>query len=297
MNESEQIITHYLLGELSEAERVALEERYFTDLQVFDKIVKAENELVDDYARGRLSPQLRERFEQYYLAHPKRRERMKFAQAFVTRLDQSEAIHFVADAQAKLAPGWWRRLELLGDSRALAFATALALLLALGAGWLFFQSKRLREELAQTQTARATQEERERELQQQLANERTRVKDLNDELLDVRSQAKNPEVPATATSPAVATLLLTAVGSRGADTGSAPRLIIRADTKAGPYPTQLKRGRLSELPRRPASNRWRCDFQAAGAKAKNLEVWRQLRPHASGAQVCHRRLPADVERR
>src|SRR5713101_766427 len=97
MNESEQTMARYLLGELSDAEQAALEEKYFTDPQVFDKMVKTENELVDDYARGRLTPQLRERFEQYYLAHPKRRERAKFAQALATKLDQIEADHAAAD--------------------------------------------------------------------------------------------------------------------------------------------------------------------------------------------------------
>ncbi len=66
MNKSAQKMTRYLLGELSDSEQAALEEKYFTDPQVFDKMVKAENELVDNYGRGLLSPQSREKFEQYY---------------------------------------------------------------------------------------------------------------------------------------------------------------------------------------------------------------------------------------
>src|SRR5258708_8364808 len=108
MNESEQTIG-YLLGDLSESEQTALEEEYFTDPPAFDKMVNAENELVDSYARGRLTPRLRKRFEQYYLAHPKRRERTKFAQALVTKLDQIE-VDRAADSKAELAP-WWRRLR------------------------------------------------------------------------------------------------------------------------------------------------------------------------------------------
>ena len=56
MNDPEQIATRYLLGELAEPEQTALEEKYFADPQLFDQLVKAETELVDDYARGRLSP-------------------------------------------------------------------------------------------------------------------------------------------------------------------------------------------------------------------------------------------------
>src|SRR5215831_8928385 len=75
MSESNQALTRYLLGELSEAECSALEQRYFTDPALFDQIVEVENELADDYARGRLDVQTRQRFETHYLNHPQRRER------------------------------------------------------------------------------------------------------------------------------------------------------------------------------------------------------------------------------
>ncbi len=245
MKESEQR-TRYLLGDLPESELTTLEEEYFADPQAFDQMVKAESELVDDYARGRLSPQLRERFEQYYLAYPKRRERMEFAQALVTRVDRIEADHAAADSRDELVPLWRRLLPgLFGESQAFAFSMTLALLLlTLGVGWLLFQTKRLREELAQTQTARVTQEQRERELQQQLVEERTRVKSLNDELQSAHSEIKGSEAaPATTpTSPAIVTLLLTARGLRGADTGPAPKLIIPTGTEQVRIQLDLKEG-------------------------------------------------------
>jgi anti-sigma factor RsiW len=89
MNESQQIM-RYLLGELSESERASLEEKYFTDPQVFDQVLKAESELVDDYVRSHLSLPSRERFERSYLAHPGRRERVKFAAALAARIDNIE---------------------------------------------------------------------------------------------------------------------------------------------------------------------------------------------------------------
>ena len=45
----------YLLGELSESEQSDLEEKYFTDPQVFNQVLKTERELVDAYVRGQLS--------------------------------------------------------------------------------------------------------------------------------------------------------------------------------------------------------------------------------------------------
>ena len=65
MTNEEHIIHRYLLGELPEAERAALEEAYFNDRRLFEQVVRAENELVDRYARGLLPPPVRERFEKY----------------------------------------------------------------------------------------------------------------------------------------------------------------------------------------------------------------------------------------
>jgi len=92
MTDPEQIATRYLLGELSEAEQAMLEEKYFTDERVFEQVLKSESELLDRYVRSELSAPARERFEQSYLNNPRRRERMRFAEALATRLDRIEAV-------------------------------------------------------------------------------------------------------------------------------------------------------------------------------------------------------------
>ncbi len=235
MNSSESIIRRYLFGELSEDEQAALEERYFTDQQVFDQVVEAENKLVDDYARGRLTPQSHQKFEQYYLTHPSRKERSKLAQALVTKLDHAEEDHWAADFPVKTVP-WWRRVlqPVPATNRALAFSVSLALLLLmLGAVWLLLQTRRLREDLVQNQSARGAQEQRERDMQQQLADERNRTKDLSDELARLRSQVREspPEGPANPATRTIATLLLTALGTRRAEMRPAPTLTIPTGTE------------------------------------------------------------------
>jgi hypothetical protein len=232
MNTSAQTMTRYLLGELPDSQQAALEEKYFTDPKVFDDIVKAENELVDNYARGLLNPESREKFEQYYLAHSKRRERAEFAQTLVTKVDQFETDR--SGTLVREVP-WWRRIvpALSGGRRAFAFSMSLALLLLLlGLGALFFKTRRAQEELARNQAAHAAQEQRDRELQQQLANERTRIND-HDELNRARPQATSspPEAPAIHATPAFVTLLLTAGGIRGSDTALAPEIIIPTGTE------------------------------------------------------------------
>ena len=74
MNESGHTTRRYLLGEMSESERSAFEEKYFADARVFEQVLQTEQELVDSYARGQLSPQARGLFERSYLSHPGRRE-------------------------------------------------------------------------------------------------------------------------------------------------------------------------------------------------------------------------------
>ncbi len=259
MDKSAQTLTRYLLGELSDSEQAALEEKYFTDPQVFDKMVKAENELVDNYARGLLNPESREKFEQYYLAHAKRRERAEFAQTLVTKLDQFETHR--SESLVREVPGWRRLLpDLSGGHRAFAFSISLALLLLLlGLGVLFFKTRRSQEELARTQAANAAQQQRDSELQEQLANERTRANDSNDELNRARPQVtkSQPKAPSTQTTTAFVTLLLTAGGIRGTDTALAPEIII---------PTGTEQVRIQVNLRESGYSNYRVVLQAVGGE-------------------------------
>src|SRR6266550_2295052 len=110
MTNAEEIMTRYLLGELPEPERAALEENYFRDARLFDQLQKTENDLLDDYARDRLTPPLRQTLERHYLAHPARRARLKFAEALVARLDASEQFHLAAAPSVAASTSPWARL-------------------------------------------------------------------------------------------------------------------------------------------------------------------------------------------
>ena len=71
----------YLLGDLSDAERDALEERYFTDEDAFLELKAAEDDLIDAYSRGTLPAAHRPAFEARYLASDTGRARVEFARA------------------------------------------------------------------------------------------------------------------------------------------------------------------------------------------------------------------------
>src|SRR5438270_843830 len=239
MTDSDEMMTRYLFGELSEAEQSRLEARYFTDAQTFERLARLETELVDGYARGRLSPRMRERFERGYLINPDRRARLRFGEALAAKLDEIAAPR-VADRTGVGGASWWRRLSSTprGGRRAFAFSLALAVLLISSASvWLFVQSGRLRQDLARAREAQAAQAEREREARRQLGSEQARTQELTVELEHARVEPKLQPTPAapesrpTAAAPSVASLVLIAGGSRGVETGAPPTLLIREGTR------------------------------------------------------------------
>lgn len=231
MDESEQTIRRYLLGELSEAERSALEEKYFTDSRVFEQVLKAESELVDTYVRNQLSTEARERFEQSYLAHPSRSERVKFAAALATRLDSLD--NAVTLKEQRTFIPWWQRLlaSLRGRSPRLRFSVAFAaLVIMLGGAWFLIESRRRQMESAQTQAAYEAEQRRQREYAQQAPTEGRRAEEQAAKQETVERNPQQPPqptpLPNISPAPRSVSLALTAGGVRGGDNGQIPTLII-----------------------------------------------------------------------
>jgi hypothetical protein len=231
VKDSDDVMMRYLVGELSEPERVALESRYFADQRAFDRLERFEQDLIDKYARGRLPGETRARFEAAYLSNPNRRERLKFGEALAARIDQSEPSPVMP-----VNSGYWRQrlLSWVGpESRALAFSMALVLLLlAAGSVWLLVQSSRLRAELARRDSAAADQAQRQAELQRQLGDQQKQ----NQELAAQLERLSNTAAPQTSPSPggavpAFVTLFLAANGVRGAEPAAPATLIIPKGTQ------------------------------------------------------------------
>src|SRR5687767_12381263 len=79
--EDDSAIKRYLLGELTEEDQQALEERLMTDNGYFERLLLLEDELVDDYARGTLTPGEEEKFDRFFLRTPDRHQKLRFAGA------------------------------------------------------------------------------------------------------------------------------------------------------------------------------------------------------------------------
>ncbi len=60
-NETDDLMTRFLLGELSEEERTKVEQQFLADNQFFDHLLAVEDSLVDEYLLGQLSDDQRRR--------------------------------------------------------------------------------------------------------------------------------------------------------------------------------------------------------------------------------------------
>jgi hypothetical protein len=231
MNNQEQRLRRYLLGEMPETERTALEQEYFSDQRLFELMVQVENELVDKYARGLLRQPTRDRFEQFYLAHPKRRERAKFAETLVAKLEQTDEV--AAAPAAHVESLWHRWLASMRGPR-LAWTLSLALLLIASVTALFlFQTRRSRQERLRAEAVRSTQEQQLRESQPQVANVRppSEQPSVEVERTDREQQVVAPvPSPTVKPEPMFVSLTLTVAGTRGA-VSTPQTLVIPARTE------------------------------------------------------------------
>lgn len=128
-------IKNYLLGSIPAHISATLEERLLTDDEFFELLQAEEDELIDQYLTGELSPAERQQFEQIFLAAPERRERLSWAQALhlglsaATMANEKDAVA----SQATLipqSPPWWRAWL----SAPAAYAAAAVLVAMLGFG-------------------------------------------------------------------------------------------------------------------------------------------------------------------
>lgn len=253
-------IHRYLLGRMTEAERADLETRYFEDDEVFARIQERENDLIDDYRRGRLSAEDRAQFERLFLQHPERRAHMKFVEALADSVNPA----------APAPPAWRARLRALlpqFDSP-LAFAAAAAMvLLAIGSVWLLLETRRLRAALDEARTAREADQRRADEAQRQLAG----VQERNDALTAQMEQLR-AQLPTPAQRPAgIVSLLLTAAGIRsGGD--RAPEVALGAEARQVALRIRIRPGPYA---------RYQASIQEVGGR----EIWTQNNLLARGSIV------------
>jgi hypothetical protein len=79
--QQEELISRYLLGQLSEEAQIELEDQAFADTNLQEIITGVENDLIDEYVRQEMSAVARSQFESRFLTSINRRRRVELAAA------------------------------------------------------------------------------------------------------------------------------------------------------------------------------------------------------------------------
>src|SRR5262245_53902627 len=121
------LLTRYLLGDLSPAQQDSLEEKFFTENDLFIELLDAEDQLIGDYLDGRLSTDDRERFERRFLTLPELRSEVEIARHI--RAERSAQVITEPATPSGRALAWPQKLiNALRANMVLAGATATALI-------------------------------------------------------------------------------------------------------------------------------------------------------------------------
>jgi hypothetical protein len=138
-------IVAYLLGELSEEDRTRLEERLLRDAEYRELIRAIEDDLIDDYVHGDLTPRQRELFERHFTSLPQRRRKVELAKVLSRKLSEHRAARSLEPARAggRLASvrRWFTPGSLWAHNLELSSALAAAVLVFLAAGvWFIIET-------------------------------------------------------------------------------------------------------------------------------------------------------------
>jgi hypothetical protein len=210
---NEQVLSRYLLGQLTEEEQEQIEERYFNDKEFFEQLLVVEDTLIDNYVRHRLSGVERQHFESHFMRSPERRERVEVAGLWMEYIDRNSLHKQVLTFEKRSTPQ-----RPLTRTPALLISWAAMILLMLGGSWLLIDRARLKGDLNQARDEREAFEREQAEAQQRLAEQNARNQQLAEELeqrnkVDDADKIPQPR-PQDALSGVVA-FLLTSTGVRG----------------------------------------------------------------------------------
>jgi hypothetical protein len=228
----DQQLVKYLLGLLPDDEAEHLDEATIVDDEVAARLQNVEDDLVDAYVSGALDEATRERFESYYMASPRRREKVRFARRFLHVVDRARpretAAPTVVGAAARPA---FQGTERIASRARSVWPLALAAALALTCGLATLGYLRLHDQLNDAQRVAVVMSERASQLTRQLEGERAANVEMQSELERARSVLSTRDVPAVSSD-------ASAVVAQADRAGATLALVLLPQTRApGPLPT------------------------------------------------------------
>ena len=222
----EKLIARYLLGDLTDAQQIEIEDRAFQDKEYLASITAVENDLIDEYVRHELPELDRRKFESRFLASAERRKRVAFAKALAGVAVEAPVVEKASRRVVAPASISWRdslAAFISGLNPAARFAIGFAMfVLLVGGAWLVTETFRLRSQLNRMQA----QSQSRQELEQQVEKERRRSEELEAKLNQEKQQreqtdeslrqlTESTETTTPAPRPVIASLTLLPGISRG----------------------------------------------------------------------------------
>lgn len=214
----ERMLINYVLGDLPDDERNAVEERFFGDELFYQNLLLVEDDLIYDYFRGALGANDRRRFESRLKTSPGWRTKVEAITALMEAIDAVPGAEPVRAKPPGERSSFLTALVLpLLRSPSFGLAAAAGLLISIaGAAYFVNQTRELRSEVAvlteerQQQTRESTS--RAEQLQGRIAELEERESALGRELereKELRAAAEKPSrIPQVGSDSAIATFML-----------------------------------------------------------------------------------------
>jgi hypothetical protein len=263
----------YVLGDLSEEEEIRVGKRYLSEEAEVEEFALAEDEVVDRYVRGELSPKDSRRFDQILRNSARLKERVEFARLLArkvsleSRVSSESALNTVGEPTSVPKPrktkgsgflsfeGFWGTATVMSPTVRFALAASVVLMLVASLGVVVLWT-RLQ---AESQRLASEQQERQRR-EKEIQGEKARTESLQAELeqarrenelnrtalaeLEQRQQEQGAQQVQTPSFPVI--FLTPWTGSRGGKGGSerslevhgtAIAVVIKLDVRRGDYPS------------------------------------------------------------
>lgn len=144
---NELAFRRFLLGEMSAIEREKLEEDFITNEHLFDELCVVEDELIESYVRGTLSPAEKLKFEASFLTTPKRRERIAFAREMFDKLPAAAVSKISETVNTPVSV--WDSIAAFFRTPVFAFSALAAILLLVFGGWFLLRNPNRAPEIVQ----------------------------------------------------------------------------------------------------------------------------------------------------
>ena len=189
-DEPQELILRYLSGELSDEAQSRIEEKFFTDEQYFERMLAAEDALIDDFVQGKLSSEDQEKFSRFIASSAYELREIEFVKELIA--DVLEAgppeLNTSETSLGRPRSKWHSILEYFKMKfRVKQLSLAALVLLGVLSIPVMIWNLRLQRQLRQIEAERNTLEQSKQEMKQQIIEQKEINSDLTEQVESERN--------------------------------------------------------------------------------------------------------------